>query len=551
MKSLVFTAAVVCSALCLPVCSLTLAATRYVDGSVPASGDGMSWETTFKTIQEGIDASSDGDTVIVAEGTYRENVCFEGKSIVLTSMDPFDPSVVARTIIDGNDSGSVVTFSASEDESCTLAGFTVRRGSAGMGAGICGGDWANRTRATIENNVIMSNLAGSGAGVVWCDGIIQNNTITDNVAQDVGGGIGWCDGIIQNNVVAKNWATRGGGFYRCQGTIQNNTVVANRAGAMAECFQTIRNCIIWNNIPTTNQFYDCAAPTYSCYHHFVQEQNGNIGDDPQFIDLESRDYRLRENSPCIDAGANYYWFAWPQRDLDGNCRLAGPKIDMGCYEYGSLPDSDGDLFSDGDEQVVGTKVGLADTDGDGLRDGLEFLRGSDPLVETVAGIVLVPSQKYSIQQRLCLALNGEEIVVAPGTYRENLQFCGPDVILRSTDPNDAAMVASTILVGLDAGPVVSLTGREWEKCALSGFTVTSGSADAGGGVCGGSQFALHTHATIEKNVITANAVEHRGGGIAYCDGSIQSNAIVGNRAVFPRRRAIGMRRGDPGQRHRQ
>ena len=45
------------------------AATYYVDGSVSSSGDGTSWDTAFKTIQEGIAAAFSSDTVIVAEGT--------------------------------------------------------------------------------------------------------------------------------------------------------------------------------------------------------------------------------------------------------------------------------------------------------------------------------------------------------------------------------------------------------------------------------------------------------------------------------------------------
>jgi hypothetical protein len=54
-------------------------ATWYVDGSVAASGDGKSWEAAFQTIQDGINASSDGDTIIVAEGTYCENIRFRWK----------------------------------------------------------------------------------------------------------------------------------------------------------------------------------------------------------------------------------------------------------------------------------------------------------------------------------------------------------------------------------------------------------------------------------------------------------------------------------------
>jgi len=197
---------------------------------------------------------------------------------------------------------------------------------------------------------------------------------------------------------------------------------------------------------------------------------------------------------------------------------------MGCYEYGASPDADGDLLPDADEAVGGTNPGLDDTDGDGLRDGLEVLRGTSAVHPTPPESVHVSAGLPSIQQALCLGIPGDEIVVAPGTYFGNLQFCGADVTLRGSDPRDPGVVASTILDGQLAGSVVTFSGREKETCVLSGFTIRKGKAQFGGGVRGNN-----TRATIQSNTITANSADS-GGGLCGCDGTIQGNAITASSA---------------------
>ncbi|MDP8221435.1 MAG: hypothetical protein P9X26_08820, partial [Candidatus Stygibacter frigidus] len=58
----------------------------------------------YATIQAGINASEDGDEIIVSPGTYVENINFNGKAVILGSLfyTTQDTSYISQTIIDGN-----------------------------------------------------------------------------------------------------------------------------------------------------------------------------------------------------------------------------------------------------------------------------------------------------------------------------------------------------------------------------------------------------------------------------------------------------------------
>ena len=318
----------------------------HVDGSVASSGDGTSWATAFKTIQAGLDAANNGEIVLVAEGSYLEKVHFHGKNLMLKSTNIFDPAVVEDTIIDGAGSGPVVSFSGTEDESCLLAGFTIRNGVAVNGGGICGGTASNNACATIQNNALAGNSAQYGGAVCWCDGKIENNIMRDNSAARFGGGLFDCDGAVRNNLVAQNTAQKsGGGASNCDGAMENNTFVGNSAqedwaGGLFQCKGTITNCVLWGNLAQDNsQLTNSTPPTFSCIQGWTEGGEGNITSDPLFVS-PGMSYRLSAGSPCIDAGLNMSWMAGAM-DLDYKPRIlrgaSSLTVDMGAYECGVCP----------------------------------------------------------------------------------------------------------------------------------------------------------------------------------------------------------------------
>ncbi len=146
--------------------------------------------SAYGTIQAAINAASDGGEIIVSPGTYQENINFAGKNIIVRSTDPDNSAIVETTIIDGNNSGAVVSFGGDEDFTATVKGFKIINGQNENGAAFAG----DYSLASIENNIIMTNLANDGGGetsygaiLYRCSGIIENNIIRTDGTTCLGG----------------------------------------------------------------------------------------------------------------------------------------------------------------------------------------------------------------------------------------------------------------------------------------------------------------------------------------------------------------------------
>lgn len=234
----------------------------------------------YSTIQAGIDAAVDGDTVLVANGTYKgtgnKNLDFGGKAIIVTSENGAESCT-----IDCENDGRGFYFHSGESESSVVSGFTITNGFTEYGGGIrC----ENSSSPTIEKNIIEGNSASIHGGGIFClqsSPTIQNNEISGNSASSCGGGIS-CDSnpsgpfqTIQNNKINGNSATYGGGIYWGDNpspfqTMQNNEISGNSAlhsGGGIFCSHsspTIRNNMISGNSTNFNGgglYCEDASPT--------------------------------------------------------------------------------------------------------------------------------------------------------------------------------------------------------------------------------------------------------------------------------------------------
>jgi hypothetical protein len=282
--------AVVLTLVCLPAAAQE---TWVVD--LQGGGD-------FMGIQDALDFPQvlSGDTVLVHPGTYVENINFQGKDVVLASLEGPE-----QTVIDGSSSTTVVTFVNGESRSAVLDGFTVTNGYAWDGGGIASWNPAGGvTSPTIRNCVIENNVgSGGGGGAFIRDGspLFENCLIQGNSTEVYHGAA---------VVIFDNGAPH---FEGC--TIRDNE--ANGAGGAfhlwAETPLRLTNCILSGNLPRSMDGYDgLALAEYSICEGDTAEPwfgTGCVDSDPYFADMGSGYAPLSYiaagqavDSPGIDAG---------------------------------------------------------------------------------------------------------------------------------------------------------------------------------------------------------------------------------------------------------
>lgn len=311
--------------LCAPV--PTAARVIYVPAELP-------------TIQQAVESAADGDTVLVAPGTYRrlwtKTVTRPTGPVIVNTNVLVDRSVVLvseagaeATIIEGAGTGPVAVVSGARG--VVIRGFTLRGGSADervLDGG--GGVFCELCEVEISENVIQGNSGPFGAGVacsnayfVW----IHDNLIVGNGPCEFGAGVALLERTectIEFNVIAENQARVYGGALLINewssAAVSRNTIAGNSAAAGSALYcrngSDVRMSvnIVAGGVRGTAVYCDTLSSGGGCAlelfcNDFWQNESGNwegCADgganrtiDPLFCAPEAGDYSVCAFSPSL------------------------------------------------------------------------------------------------------------------------------------------------------------------------------------------------------------------------------------------------------------
>jgi hypothetical protein len=416
------------------------AATLYVDlNSTNPASPYAELPTAATNIQDAVDASTNGDLILVNDGIYQTGFRTTDEWGAMMKITVTNRVVVNKPVTVQSLNGPSAAFingggryrGVYLTNGATLGGFTLASGATGWrtlfaiinvnGGGVIGirggpgganfgggvvsncvltgnsatGNGGGASGATLINCILNNNYAQNGGGadsarLVNCL-VTSNSTPTFNnspgqVPGQIGTGGGICSCSAINCVITRNIAWQGGGTYGGTELI-NCTIVSNSAAfdggvylpnypnPAIYCVAT--NCIIYYNSAGTNANFGAGGViVQSCTTPMPASGSGNLTNEPAFLDFAHGDYHLASDSLLINSGINAA--ITNSTDLDGNPRIAGRTVDIGAYEY-QLPTS---ALSYAWAQQYGFptdgSADGADPDCDGMSNWQEFMAGTNP-----------------------------------------------------------------------------------------------------------------------------------------------------------------------------
>lgn len=314
----------------LTLVPLTMASTTwYVNGSTGSNSNNCkSPSTACRTIGHAISLAASGDAVMVASGTYKENLWI-GISLTITGAG------AQTTVIDGKGTYSVV-INFYPSNNVTLSALTIRNGfGSGNGGGIINNGTLTISNSTVSGNTTTDRCVGQrcfaqGGGIYNNKGAltINNSTLSANTVAcggprchaPSGGGIFNNQGKlnINNSTLSGNTAVLGGagfggGIYTDNNaavTISNSTIGSNNGGGIeSSAVVTLQNSIVANNAggncigTMASNGYNVSSDA-TCNFSNSGDRNGL---DPKLGPLQNnggptQTMALLPGSPAIDAG---------------------------------------------------------------------------------------------------------------------------------------------------------------------------------------------------------------------------------------------------------
>ncbi len=437
-----------------------------------------SWDNPFATIQHGINQTVVDEVVLVEPGTYVENIDFGGANITVGShyLTTGDEDYINQTVIDGGGLACVATFAGGETSIARLSGFTLTNGFGPWAADLPdyrggGISCVNGSNPTLDHLFIWDNMSVLYGGGIFCHASapeISHTTITGNTYAVHGGAIyissaapNLTNLTVYDNISSQNneivldlaspvisyltlWSENNTGIDCATSDPVLDHVTLFETDVAIRCIwgahPTLTNTILWDNNHEVTFHSEGTANSINIDYCDLQggqgavETNGNgtltwgadnIDADPLFCDPQTGDFTLALGSPCLGAAD------------DGTA--------IGAWELGECGTP---------QNVIHIATTGDDLTGDGSLD----------------------NPYATIQHGIGQAINGDTVLVADGTYVENIDFSSKDITVASWFllNSNVSHIDDTIIDGGGIDCVVAFINGETAAAILCGFYITNG-----------------------------------------------------------------------------